>query len=113
MNERYYNPMEDYENQMRKENGAVSQYNNNYGHFLNDILARVFGGNVAQASPTPTPPVRERNPKGFARPYVMSLQEYQDNYLPYYGLNYQDIPQQELPQQFNRMSNPDRDYYGY
>ena len=36
--------------------------------------------------------------KGFGRPYVMSLQEYVDNYLPHYGLNYQDIPQEELPQ---------------
>ena len=77
---------------------------------LGDILNSLFGGNVAQANPAPTPPVSERHPKGFARPYVMSLQEYQDNYLPYYGLNYQDIPQQELPRQFNRMSNPDRDY---
>jgi len=39
--------MDDYENQMRLENGAVSQYNNNYGHALNNILAQLFGGGVA------------------------------------------------------------------
>ena len=106
MDERHYNPyavynpqsMENYENQMRMENGAVSQYSNNYGHFLNDILSQIFGGGVAQANPSPTPPVREKSPKGFGRPYVMSLQEYVDNYLPYYGLDYQNIPKEELPQ---------------
>ena len=65
---------------------------------LGDILNNLFGGNVAQASPTPTPPVSERHPKGFGRPYIMSLQEYVDNYLPYYGLDYQNIPKEELPQ---------------
>lgn len=94
MDGRNYNPyalqnqqiMDDYENQMRLENGAVSQYNNSYGHALNNILARVFGDNVAQANPAPTPPVREKRPKGFGRPMVMTYDEYEKQYMPYqYG----------------------------
>ena len=83
MDERYYNPMEDYENQMRLENGAVSQYNNSYGHALNDILAQVFDDNVAYANPSPAPQVRERHPKGFGRPMVMTYDEYERQYMPY------------------------------
>ena len=107
MDGRNYNPyalqnqqlMDDYENQMRLENGAVSQYSNSYGNALNSMLAQIFGGGVAEANPAPpTPPVREKRPKGFGRPYVMSLQEYVDNYLPYNGLDYQNIPKEELPQ---------------
>lgn len=94
MDERYYNPyaiynpqsMENYENQMRMENGAVSQYNNSYGQALNNILAQIFSGGVAQANPTPTPPVREKSPKGFGRPMVMTYDEYERQYMPYqYG----------------------------
>lgn len=93
MDERYYNPyavynpqsMEGYENQMGMENGAVSQYNNRYGHFLNNILAQMFSDGVAYANPTPAPApqVRESHPKGFGRPMVMTYDEYKRQYMPY------------------------------
>lgn len=68
---------------------------------LFDLLGRLFNGEGVGAGvlqyanpiienkdlykPQPQP-----NPhaKGFGRPYVMSLQEYVDNYLPHYGLDY-------------------------
>lgn len=79
-----------------------------YNSSLNDMLQQVFEdeGMADQYQdwqqslnpPPPSPQVSGKSPKGFGRPYVMSLQEYQDNYLPYYGLNYEDIPKEELPQ---------------
>ena len=92
MDERYYNPyavynpqsMEGYQNQMRMENGAVSQYNDRYGHFLDDILAQVFSNNVAYANPTP--PMGERHPKGFGRPMVMTYNEYKRQYMPIHDM---------------------------
>lgn len=79
-----------------------------YNSSLDDMLQQIFEdeGMADQYPewqqslnpPAPTLPVREKSPKGFGRPYVMSLQEYVDNYLPYYGLDYQNIPKEELPQ---------------
>lgn len=106
MDERYYNPyavynpqsMEGYENQMRMENGAVSQYNDRYEHFLNDILAQIFNEKAAYANPTSNgQPVRERHPKGFGRPMVMTYNEYEKQYMPY--------------QYAERMQNQMRDNY--
>lgn len=79
--------MENYENQMRMENGAVSQYNNSYGQALNNILAQIFNEGVAYANQTPNgQPIKERHPKGFGRPMVMTYDEYEKQYMPYqYG----------------------------
>ena len=64
---------------------------------LNDILANQFGSiSRANQSVIPNQVYPQSTPKGFGRPYVMSIQEYQDNYAPYYGVNYQDIPQEEF-----------------
>ena len=74
-------------------------------NLLDDIINYIHGtgtGTMVGSNSTPVPQQYNQEPqpqaKGFGRPYVMSLQEYQDNYLPYYGLNYKDIPQEELPQ---------------
>ena len=46
-----------------------------------EVLDRLFS--EAEASPVPTPPVRERHPKGFGRPMTMTYDEYEQQYMPY------------------------------
>ena len=76
---------------------AVRQVAGN-GMTLDDVLANQFGSmSRYNQRNVPNEVYRQPTPKGFGRPYVMSLQEYEQNYLPHYGLNYQDIPQEELP----------------
>lgn len=77
---------------------AVRQIAQN-GMSLYDILANQFGSMARyNQRNVPNEVYPQSTPKGPGRPYVMSLQEYQDNYLPRYGFNYQDIPPEELPQ---------------
>lgn len=82
-----------------------------YNSSLNDMLRQVFEdeGMVDQYPewqqslnpPTQTPQVDEKHPKGFGRRPIMTLQEYRDKYLPRYGYNFEDIPQEELPKTLN------------
>ena len=118
MDEKYYNPqaiyspqsMEDYENQMRLENGYAQRYKDNFGvnndigynmpnnygstaqanlygmgsrtgATMAEILDKLFGD--AEASPAPTPQEGERHPKGFGRPMAMTYDEYERQYMPY------------------------------
>ena len=85
-------------NQYNTPNDAYGNNINNManGYSLDNILGRMFGSQ-AEASPAPIPQVKEKSPKGFGRPMVMTYDEYERQYMPY--------------QYAERMQNQMRDNY--